>query len=266
LYPGQTVRARISADANNVTPVKARLYIQVYGANDKPNDVYGPEISLAPGRDHIFEWLLEDQGGWPIVSIGVEANSIQRTSGTLYLDYLTWDGTPDMTLRRPAQEGTMWRRAWVKGVDHYDHYWPEAFRIIQDHGTGLLMHGGRDWRDYRVSAAIVPHMATSWGIAARVQGMVRYYALQFVYPGRARLVKALDGERVLAEIDFLWILGESYQLALQVEGTHLTAWINGVLVFDFKDDDRPLMDGGVALICTEGRIATDAVTISPLQK
>ncbi len=266
LYPGQTVRARITADPSNAESVKCRLYIQVYGANDKLEYVYGSEISLAPGNHHVFEWLIDDRGGSPIASIGIEATSIQRTSGTIYLDYLTWDGTPNMTLRRPAHESTMWRRAWVRGVDHYDHYWPEAFRIIQDHGTGLLMHGGRDWTDYRVSATLVPHMATAWGIGARVQGMVRYYALQFVYPGKAQLIKALDGEQVLAEMDFPWTLGNSYQLALQVEGTHLIAWINGELVFDVDDTDRPLDGGGVAFICTEGRMATDAVTISPILK
>ena len=89
----------------------------------------------------------------------------------------------------------MWRRAWVDGVDQYGSRWPEPYRLVQNHGTGLLIQGTRDWTDYRVSAPITPHLVASAGIGARVQGMRRYYALLLAEGGTVRLVKALDGER-----------------------------------------------------------------------
>ena len=49
---------------------------------------------------------------------------------------------------------------------------------------------------------------------------------------------------------------------MQVVGTHLHAWIDGRLLFDVEDADRPLT-GGVELICQEGRMSTDAVTVRP---
>ena len=155
----------------------------------------------------------------------------------------------------------MWRRAWVDGVDQAEGRYPEPYRLVQNRGTGLLIQGTREWTDYRVSAAIVPHMVKAAGIGARVQGMRRYYALLLAEGGAARLVKALDGSTVLAEADVAWQFGGTYELSLQVVGRHLQAWIDGRLLFDVEDTDRPLAGGGVALICQEGRMSTDAVTV-----
>ena len=263
LYPGQTVRAGVAADRGNAMPVTCRLYIRIYGAGDKLVRTYGPGAVLKPGADHEFEWRIGDTGGAPIAEIGVEISSAQRAEGTVYLDYLTWDGAPDVVLTRPAIGGTMWRRAWVDGVDQYEPWWPEPYRLIQNQGTGLLIQGTREWTDYRVSADVTPHMVKAAGIAARVQGMRRYYALLLCSEGKARLVKALDGNRVLAETDFLWEFGETHDLSLEVVGTHLRARIDGQRLFEVADTDRPLISGGVALLCEEGRTATEAVTVQP---
>jgi hypothetical protein len=149
-------------------------------------------------------------------------------------------------------------------VDRFDHFWPEPYRIIQNEGTGLLIQGTRDWTDYRASATITPHMAAAAGIAVRVQGLRRYYALLLCDDGTARLVKALDGETTLAQQPFAWELGRPYALGIQVEGNRIQASIDGRLVFDAVDDQRPLGGGGVALVCAEGRLATDAVEVRPI--
>ena len=264
LYPGQTVRAGVAADDENKTPVTCRLYICTYGADDELVRKYGPEVVLKPGADHEFEWRVGDTGGAPIAEVGLEISSGQRADGTVYLDYLTWDGVPDVVLTRPAVGGTMWRRAWVDGVDQYDSWWPEPYRLVQNHGTGLLIQGTREWTDYRVSADVTPHMVTSAGIAARGQGMRRYYALLLCNEGKARLVKALDGNTVLAETDFPWEFGGTYDLSLEVVGTRLRAWIDGQQLFEVDDTDRPLTGGGVALICEEGRTATHVVKVQPV--
>lgn len=159
----------------------------------------------------------------------------------------------------------MWRRAWVNGVDCYDERGPEPYRLVQNSGTGLLIQGTREWTDYEVSAPVRPHMVLSAGIGVRVQGMRRYYALLLVRGGCARLVKALDGEAVLAEADFSWDFDVTYELSLKVRGSRLHASINGGAIFDVRDDDRPLLDGGVALVCEEGRAESEVVRVRPLE-
>ena len=114
----------------------------------------------------------------------------------------------------------MWRRAWVDGVDQYEGRWWEAYRLVQNHGRGLLMQGGCDWTDYTVSSTITLHMAEAAGLAARVQGMRRYYALLLRRAtAEAQLIRALDGDTVLAETAFAWEFGATHDFALTVKGT-----------------------------------------------
>jgi ADP-ribosylglycohydrolase len=263
LYPGQTVRAGLSVDSDNAGPVVCGLYLRAYGADDQLFITRGPKTVLEPGDYHEFEWRIGDTGGAPIAEVGVEISAALRDDGSVYLDYLRWDGEPDVVLTRPSDGGTMWRRAWVNGVDQFRLRQPETFRIVQNHGTGLLITGTREWSDYHVSAEVTLHLVTAGGIAARVQGMRRYYALLLCKDGKARLVKALDGETVLAETGFPWEFGETHEFSLRVTNKHLKAGIDGQTLFSVDDTDRPSTGGGVALVCEEGCISCDAVTVQP---
>lgn len=270
LYPGQTVRARVVADASNMQSVSCNLYIRYYGAQDALLFRRSPAILLAAGSAHEFRWLLDDLGGAPIAEIGVEISSALRADGTLYLDYLTWDGTPHVTFQRPVEPAastppsTMWRLAWVDGMDQYDWWWPEAYRLVQNTGRGLLIQGTREWQDYQVESTITVHLAQAAGIAARVQGMRRYYALLLCADGKARLLKALDGDQVLAEVAFAWELGMAYCFTLRVQGHHVEAAIDGTVLFSVEDLDRPLEGGGVAFVCETGRLMSEAMRVQPL--
>jgi ADP-ribosylglycohydrolase len=266
LYPGQQLRARIVADGNNNEAVACRLFVRTYGADDALEINHSPEAVLRPGSDHEFDWRVDEMGGQPIAQVGLEIASDSVAYGTVYLDYLTWDGAPDVALTRPAEGGTVWHRAWVNGVDRYDSRWPEPYRLIQNQGRGLLIQGTRDWTDYKVSAPITPHMVVSAGIGARVQGMRRYYALLLGDGGKARLIKALDGDAVLAETDFPWQFGMTYELSLEVRGIRLRASIDGKDLFEVEDNDRPLAGGAVAFVCEEGRMESDLVRVRPVDR
>jgi ADP-ribosylglycohydrolase len=266
LYPGQEVETRVVADGGNDRAVACRLFVRAYDGNDELATKRGPETVLRPGSDYEFQWRVEDTRGQPIAQIGVEISSDDATDGTVYLDYLTWNGEPDVELSRPAEGGTMWRRAWVCGVDRYDSRWPEPYRLIQNQGRGLLIQGTREWTDYRVSAPITPHMVVSAGIGARVQGMRRYYALLLAGGGKAQLIKALDGDTVLAETDFPWQFDVTYDLALEVRDNRLRASIDGKDLFKVADNDRTLASGAVAFVCEEGRMESDVIWVQPVER
>jgi ADP-ribosylglycohydrolase len=257
LYPGQTIRAAVTAGQGDI---RCGLFLRRYGEDDQPVLVHGPQAALATGQNHSFEWRIPDLAGDPAFEIGLELTSDCRANGTLILDYLTWDGEPDVTFSRPAHKGNFWRQAWVNGVDHFES-WGEAFRLIQDSGTGLLLTGTREWRDYTVSALITPHMVKSCGLAARVQGMRRYYALMLGADGMARLVKALDGNTTLADAACALEFGRPYEISLTVAGSRIQASLDGKLLFDVID--RDLATGGIALVCEEGRVAAEAVRVRP---
>ncbi len=262
LFPGQTVRAAVTARQGSVA---CALFIRHYGPDDRLIHLTGPQTKLQESESFVLEWQIPDLDGAPIAQVGLELSSETRSGGIVILDWLTWDGTPHITFKRPSHNGIMWARAWVNAADYFDLWWPEAFRVVQDQGTGMLIQGGRDWQDYQVNAVITPHMVTSFGLAARVQGLERYYELQLDPSGKARLVKALDGVRVLAEMDYEVNYGSAYELRLDVKDVHIEAYINGEPVFTFDDRHRPLKNGGIALVCEEGRIGCNTVSIGPLE-
>ena len=129
------------------------------------------------------------------------------------------------------------------------------------YGTSLLMTGTREWTDYTVSSLLTPHLCSRFGLAARAQGLQRFYALLLCSDGKARLIKALDGEIVLAEIPFEWHLGETYSFELTVTGSQIRGSINEYLVVDVSDQQDVLTGGCIALVCSEGRMGTDSVRV-----
>ncbi len=266
LYPSQTVRARLSASAGNSGVVACQLYLQVYDADDQPARFDGPRTELTPGDAIVMEWPVPDTASAPIAKVGIALGPADgqpgEADGVVYLDYLSWDGAPNVVFTRPPGKGQAWRHAWVDAVSKFGTY-AEPMRLIQNDGTGLLIQGTREWTDYTVTADVTPHMAAAAGLAARVQGLRRYYALVLVQGGKLRLIKALDGERVLAETDFPWQFRETHQLQMSVAGSRITASVDGKQVFDLVDVEQPLLDGAVALVVQAGTTATDRVVVRP---
>ncbi|HEU0116413.1 MAG TPA: hypothetical protein VFQ80_17115, partial [Thermomicrobiales bacterium] len=266
LYPGQEVQAAVGAAPGNSEPVAARLLLRVYGPNNQLETVEGPSLTLAPGELQTLTWIVPGAFGAPIAEVGVEAAPAGNASGTLYLDFLTWSGTPDVVFTRQADGGDMWRRAWVDGVDQVDQWpgrWPQPYRIVQNEGTGLISQGTAEWRDMRASATINVPLANEAGIAVRVGGMRRWYALFLCHDGIARLVKARDGRRLLAEAPLAWNPERDYDVALEAAGSRLRGWVNDDLLFDVVDEDNPLLAGGISLIVSEGRLMADEVAVRP---
>ena len=266
LYPGQTVHARVEADSGNDAAVECALFIRTYNGTDDLDIRRGPVATLAPGAEHRVSWPIPDTDGQPVAQIGIEIRSTDAAAGTLYLDELGWDGAPDVVLKRPSEGGMMWCRAWVDGVDLFEGWSPQTYRLAQNHGTGLLIQGTREWTDYQVSVAIVPSLVRSCGVAARVQGMARYYALLLSPGNTARLVKARDGQTVLAEADYPWQFGDRYEIVLIVEGDRIRAKIDGNQLFDVADARQPLTGGGVAFVVEEGCVDGGDVWVQPVHR
>jgi hypothetical protein len=268
LYSGQTLKAALTADSANTLPVTCRPFVRFYGTNDHLVTAAGGETELFPGKDIELKWRIPATNGSPLEAVGVELCAKQETQGSVYLDYLTWDGAPEVVLTRPETGGKMWRRAWIDGLDQFEDRYPESYRLVQNYGRGMLIQGTRDWTDYCVSATLAPHMAQATGIGSRVQGMQRYYALLLSSDHQVRLIQVLDGEKVLAASSLSWELGRPYALSLQVRGTtttRLQALIEGQLIFDVQDSETPLVGGGVALICEEGCVSCDTVIMQPAE-
>jgi ADP-ribosylglycohydrolase len=268
IYPGQTVHARVVADKSNPQGVTCKLFARPYTANDALGYVSGPEVTLSAGQECTLAWTIDNPDLSPLAYIGIELNGEGGTRGTVYLDYLSWSGVPNARFDRPAHRGLMWKRAWVNGLDHSDRltqmdFYPEPYRLLQNHGRGLLIQGTRDWTDYQVTARMTPHLCAAGGLGVRAQGLQRYYAL-LIDQEKTRLVKTLGSDTVLAETNRGWRLGIPYELTLQIKGNQLVGLINGQQVLKATDPNLTFEGGGIALICEEGRIGCDSVRAQPI--
>lgn len=263
LFSGQVVKGRLVADTANSAPVRVAPFVAYYDGNDEFAYHYGSPLTLDPGAAENFRWQIEELGGAPVAQFGFEIRSNIAANGRVYVDYVDWSGAPTAIFRRPGNGGKMWLRAWVNAVDQVGAR--SAFHLSQNRGIGLFIQGSREWQNYTVQTAITADPAKSFGIAARVQGLTRYYALLLGPDKVLRLVRNYDSVTVLEEVPFSWNWHHPYRFELQVDGTEIIGSVNGSESIRYKESDSALLDGGIALVCEEGLIMADEVKVWPLR-
>lgn len=270
LYSGQIIQAHMVADEKNSTDASVRLFVRVAGKEDATETLRGPVLSLIAGADETLAWKVPDTDGRPVCEAGAEVAG-SSGSGTVYLDWLTWNGAPTVTLARSADGGDAWRRAWVNAVDHFDRpgFWAGmTYVLLQDEGTGFVFQGEQSWSDYRVATEVYPHLAAEIGLMANVRGMRRYLALTLRPDGLARLILRHDRtEETLAEASCPWKLDHIYDFQLMtrangsVEGTVKD---NAGNVVTLTGKVSPVQaKGAVGLLVCEGHGQFGAVRIEP---
>lgn len=236
IFPGQTISAAVDVRGANI-------YIAYFDTDDKEVYVDGDGLTLdvpsLPG---------------PIFEVGLKFSE----DVSIELDHIRWSGAPEVVFERPNYTSKMWRHAWVDGVDSLMSWW-ESFRLIQNKGLGLIAQGTCEWIDYTVNADVTPHLVKRAGVAARVQGLKRFYAMLVTQEKKVQLVRHYDQETVLAEAPFDWSLGETLDMSLTVEGDGITGMINGEQVL--QANDTQLDAGAAGLIVEDGRTGTHTVRV-----
>ncbi|MFO7955900.1 MAG: hypothetical protein R6X33_02240 [Candidatus Brocadiia bacterium] len=262
LHPGQTLRGRLSLGDGAKGDVTCAVHVRAYSEDNEPRVFRGPVRDLAPGADWEFEWTVEVPGGMTIMEVGVEVSSEGRADGTLHLDWLDWDGTPEVVLGPPECNSTAWQRAWVDAADRSTFRdEPLPYRVTQNEGRGMLIQGTREWSGYRAETSVRAHMADAVGLAACVQGLRRYYALLLHRGGRVELVRVLDGETVLDSAEMDWQFDMEYHLVMTVQDGTISCEVGGEARLEARDE--ALRSGAVGLVCEEGTAEFGPVTVAP---
>ncbi|MET3909926.1 ADP-ribosylglycohydrolase [Bradyrhizobium sp. S3.3.6] len=266
LYSGQAIECGVSADSNNTAAIALRLFISAFNQSDELMRIYGETIELAPSDGRVMQWKVPDTGGYPIYNVGLELEATNSTGvdGALYLDYVRWEGAPDLTLRRPDDDSVMWKHAWVNDASHFQIRWEDGLRISNKSGLGAIFQGSRDWKDYSVEADIKPLIGDQWGLAARVQGRERYYALMFDKGGKIRLARRCHIMEEIASVPFVWNLDQTYICRLEATGSTLRGYVDDRLVLQAEDADQRFSGGGIGLLINTGSIVNREVRIRPL--
>ncbi|KAN0095006.1 ADP-ribosylglycohydrolase [Hyaloscypha variabilis] len=272
--PGQIVTAVLHADSSNNVPVSVSLRLKHYNATDTLSHFDGPSITLCPGQDQILNWTIPDAfDSQPIQQLGIALTCPKgRLKGTVWLDSLSYGGTPRMTLKRPAafqgplsQAVNFWARSWIHNLSTFHIRFPAiSFYLGQDQGEGVFITGTREWVDYKVTVPSFRIGLGGAGLAVRVRGLNRYYALVFK-PDRksVALVMAKDETRTeLTCVSYEWKLDESYSVTVCAEGDNITGFIAGKKVAEAQEGEWT--GGGIGVVVTDGSVAVDQIDISPI--
>lgn len=263
LYPSQKATARIVA--NTVGDVSVCLYARTSLPNGQPVDVRSDSIMLANGAGTI-EWTIPPVEGPFIEQIGIEVTSEKSASGAVYLDSLSWSGAPSLNLVKGTAKDAVWRQAWINGAQKFSGSWGDnAFDIGQNEGMGIVSIGARDWQDYTVSSFLQPRYFKRGGIAARSQGLRRFYALLLTNKQTVQLVKWMDTPEILAEVPFAFDWHSFHTLALTVKGNHIQGAIDGKLLLTAevpsREPHRFLCGGAAAIVVEEGTMTIREVSV-----
>jgi hypothetical protein len=260
LHPGQEVVAQLQAPAGNTGALTVTMLVRAYDPADALTPHTGPTIMLEPGDAHTLHWVIPALDNQPIQNVGFTIEGAIGSS--LELDSVAWNGAPTVTLGKGTGDGDMWRQAWVDGVDIWEGRWTADFQLSQNQGTGLIAQGTEEWRDYEVAATVRSPLAASAGIAVRIGGMRRYYALVLADGGRVQLIRCVGQPTVLAEAAFAWEIDRDYALVLRVEGERLTGTVDGSMRLEATD--AALGGGSAGFIVREGTLVSGPITISPI--
>jgi hypothetical protein len=262
LYPGQVVRASLTGTVERGRGVSACLVLKHFDEQGQLRTMEGPSIAVAEAREPtVLTWVCPQVNG-PIAEIGICVSGQAGASGHVHLDWLRWDGAPDVSLSqgRGATLGKMALHTWAKGCDVLRGFAHHDYIAIHNRGRGMAIAGTHDWRDYTISATVTPLLSSACGIAARVGGMRRYYALVIRCSGVGELVRSVDDRTdVLASADLPWKLDGPRELRLTLDGSRLVGTIDDAVVL--SADDARLSSGGIALLTDDGATAFSDVVV-----
>jgi len=265
IAPGQRLRARVLAPADNMGAMTVCLRIRPYNGADELDNIDSPPLTLKAGEEAVLQWVVPEMDSQPIAEIGLAIKGAEKQAdGRLLVDYVGWEGTPNLTLRRPQQGGTFWQRAWVNNLSSFATFFSSSFHLSQSIGEGFIAYGTREWRDYRVKTEITLQMGQYGGVALRVQGRRRYYAVRVTKAGSIEIVRVRDETvTLLAEADFAFAFDTPINFEVCICGSKISATVGGVMLEAIDENEEALTCGGIGLIICEGTLCADYVTISP---
>ncbi len=272
LEPGQILTAVVSAETEATIAPIIRHYDFVSNRDGSGEEATlaeqrGPNHGVTAGQTATITWQIPETGGCPIAQVGLAVAGPAHTRTNVLLHSLDWTGAPTLSLGPPQSAGPgtpfHWRRSWVDLVDTWNVDSARAFSLAHGRGRGLLVRGTEDWDNYEISATLWSPLSRAFGVAARVCGRRRFYALLLTDEGRLQIVRSDRTEVVLADVAYPRQIEKEYNLALRVENQNLSGAINGHVVVRARDD-RPLAGGGAALVVEEGSIESDRVEIRGL--
>ncbi|MFE0017622.1 ADP-ribosylglycohydrolase family protein [Mesorhizobium sp. NPDC059054] len=261
VYAGQTLKTTLKAAPDLRGTVEAKLRIRHYDGNDELIDLDMPNpVLVLPGRSTELSWTIPETGHQPIAEIGVVLTTPEgRSDGRVLLDRMSWEGSPDVTFRRPSGGGDFWRKAWVSNAHFFSKHFPQDFRISQNRGEGMILQGARDWADYTIEADLMLHLGEHGGLVLRAQGQRRYYAARVTRKGELQIVRRKDElEDILASVPLKVAFEEAFTMTLRAKGNRISAAVGDTVA---EAEDATFDCGAAGLLIHEGALSATRIHV-----
>lgn len=265
IYPGQKLKLKIFSGNNNNCNLDIFLRIKYYGDNNKVLNKDSNKFLLRRGSSTLLKWSIPECNLQPISEICIVAKSKKnKGKGKIIIDYLTWDGSPNLILKRPKISSDFWHRAWINGADNFLKDSKYSYTIAQNSGLGLISYGNRDWKNYKVISTIIPHLGKYFGLIARFQGMRRFYAVRLNYVQQIiEIIRVFDDEiSILKSVKLNFNLGENITINFEVSNNNISAKVREKSIKISDNSKKNINCGGIGLLVFEGSVSTDLIKIS----
>lgn len=255
LWPGQTVRARVRSLTGTT---RVALAVQQYTGRDDLVVVAGPRATVsAEGTE--LTWTMPDTDGQPIAGVGFV---LEHAEDAVIVDRLDWSGSPNTTLTRPSDGGTVWRKSVVRAFDYEHPETEEPFRLVQNRGWGRLLAGCSEWHGYDLDVTLTPHACRTVAVLWASRGLRRGCRVEWAADGTITVIRqADDDQRILAvghapRADFA-----AHRIRIRPDATGWRIQVDDTaIVAADRDGDRA---GGIGIGVEVGRLGVDAIRITP---
>ncbi|MBP3371639.1 MAG: ADP-ribosylglycohydrolase family protein [Clostridia bacterium] len=270
IYPGQTLHASVFIPEYSFD-TEVSLYVRDAHSGEVFNSQRaqakkGAWMTLSCELPRLEGVLLDEMG----VCCHVKGDyKMIATSATKYdyvcmIDDLYVDGGADYLLDFACEHEQKWMghhreitpMTRLKGIQ----YLAEGKLHLSCSDFAESYTGRHDWTDYMATFCITPVTGKNHMALIRVQGAIRNYAFALL-DGKAALLKNDNGYRVLAQADFSWELGETYEVTVAAKGNRIMAQI-GDIALDYTDEERPYLCGSIGVGVQNGsHIAVSTIDV-----
>lgn len=255
VYPGMTMHASIMVpDYGCPEDFFKFLCVRPYVRDSHTGNIITGEQTILKNNewaDLVFkipamDGALLDEMGLQIVPALGQIECGKHQNFVFFLDDLYADGEPDYSIDFSKESkyalDSITQMTKNKGLM----YLQDGKFHLSCADFAEAYTGRHDWKDYTATFYMTPITGEQHYCQVRVQGCIRSYAAALMPGGKLAIVKNAFGYSTLAETDFAWELGKTYDIRVTAKGNVITASVDGATV-TAVDNDRPYLEGMVGI-------------------
>jgi len=257
LYPGQTIKGSVFVPDHGSEGV-----VRMYAKTAAGKILEGEATQVEKGKWlHLsfqlpaLEGVLIEEAGFAFdMNNGPESMRLPANL-CCYIDDLYFEGQPNYSVDFSQVKEEVWtglhreisQFTKLKGLSFMEN----DMLNLACSDFAEMYTGHHDWKDYSATFTLTPCTGEDHFVNVRVQGAIRSYAAGFSGK-KLCLMKNENGYRVLAECDFAWKPGQSYDIAVKAQGNKLAVCVDGVELLGYTDEHKPYLTGAIGLSVQKG--------------